>query len=218
MTKHRRQYSSSERFDMLTVSERHIVRIVAHYYHVKPRQILAIGRHEYHEPRQVVMHYFHQRLGLSYKAISEAFGYGDASSSAEACRAYGQHPSEDEAFWRRLKYIEADLERQEQERVVEPIGPRVVTAVERHFELAPGSLVGVRRHARVARPRQVAMYLCRAASMTFPRIGDLLRRHHSTAMFGCRKVESLIASDAALALIVETLMTELAIPTPSVPS
>jgi chromosomal replication initiator protein len=52
-------------------------------------------------------------------------------------------------------------------------------------------LVGQNRSAKIAVPRQIAMYLLREINeISFPQIGELLGgRDHTTVMYGIRKID-----------------------------
>ena len=80
-------------------------------------------------------------------------------------------------------------------------GQTIVDAVASHYGLTPEMLRGGSRFMRVARPRQVAMYLIRkqCPHLSLPQIGAILGgRDHTTILHGCRKVAVLIQSDTKL--------------------
>jgi chromosomal replication initiator protein len=64
-----------------------------------------------------------------------------------------------------------------------------------------------RRARAVARPRQVAMYLCKQLTpRSLPEIGRKFGgRDHTTVMHAVKKVEELLAADRALAEDIELL-------------
>jgi chromosomal replication initiator protein len=68
-----------------------------------------------------------------------------------------------------------------------------------HIKLTDMS--AARRSRDVARPRQIAMYLCKTlTSKSYPEIGKAFGgRDHTTVMHAVRQVESLKAEDPALA-------------------
>jgi chromosomal replication initiator protein len=72
-------------------------------------------------------------------------------------------------------------------------------------------LKGAKRHKNIARPRQIAMYLCRKLTgSSFPEIGQRFGgKDHSTVISACRKIEELIDRDLQLRTIVETLERQL---------
>jgi len=79
--------------------------------------------------------------------------------------------------------------------------------VAEHFNIRLGDMASPRRSRVVARPRQVAMYLCkRLTQRSLPEIGRKFGgRDHTTVIHAVRKVEELMASDAAFAEDVELL-------------
>ena len=76
----------------------------------------------------------------------------------------------------------------------------VQQAVERHYILPPGAMRSPRRDRAVARPRQLAMFLCRRlAGRTLPEIGRLFGdRDHTTVIHAVRTIEALRLSDPAI--------------------
>lgn len=85
-------------------------------------------------------------------------------------------------------------------------------AVAAHYGIRISDLLSPRRAREVARPRQVAMYLCKA--LTPHSLPDLGRRFggrdHTTIIHGVRKIGDLMARDAELARDVEALKRALA--------
>lgn len=80
-----------------------------------------------------------------------------------------------------------------------------------HFNLKQADLLSERRTRAVARPRQIAMWLCKQhTTRSYPDIGRRFGgRDHTTVLHGVRKVEELIASDEAIARDVEALTRKL---------
>ncbi|MDX2104696.1 MAG: chromosomal replication initiator protein DnaA [Alphaproteobacteria bacterium] len=70
-----------------------------------------------------------------------------------------------------------------------------------HFGIRHADMSSARRARAVARPRQVAMYLAKQlTTRSLPEIGRKFGgRDHTTVMHAVRKIEELVASDAALA-------------------
>ena len=67
----------------------------------------------------------------------------------------------------------------------------IASAVCEHFSLRPSDLRSQRRSRHVAVPRQVAMYLCRRLlNASFPHIGELFGRDHSTVIHARRRRSS----------------------------
>ncbi len=83
--------------------------------------------------------------------------------------------------------------------------------VAEHFSLKQADLLSERRTRAVARPRQIAMWLCKQhTTRSYPDIGRRFGgRDHTTVLHGVRKIEELIASDDQIARDVETLTRKL---------
>jgi chromosomal replication initiator protein len=82
----------------------------------------------------------------------------------------------------------------------------IATAVCDHFSLRPTDLRSKRRSRNVAVPRQLAMYLCRRLmNASFPHIGDLFGRDHSTVIHATTVTERRIKEDTAFQAIAERL-------------
>jgi chromosomal replication initiator protein len=82
----------------------------------------------------------------------------------------------------------------------------IVAAVCSHFSLRPVDLRGKRRSKNVAMPRQLAMYLCRRLlNASFPHIGELFSRDHSTVIHATSVTERRIKEDPAFQATVERL-------------
>ena len=86
----------------------------------------------------------------------------------------------------------------------------VLGLVCRDFNVKLSDLLGTGRGPRVTQPRQIAMYLLRHRSrLSYPEIGQRLRRHHTTALHGCRRIDERRGEDASLAAALELLEKEL---------
>ncbi|RZJ43966.1 MAG: chromosomal replication initiator protein DnaA [Brevundimonas sp.] len=83
--------------------------------------------------------------------------------------------------------------------------------VAEHFSLKQADLLSERRTRTVARPRQIAMWLCKQhTTRSYPDIGRRFGgRDHTTVLHGVRKIEELIAQDEAIARDVEALTRKL---------
>ena len=82
----------------------------------------------------------------------------------------------------------------------------IVNAVCTHFSLRPIDLRSRRRSRNVVVPRQLAMYLCRRLmSASFPHIGELFGRDHSTVIHATTVTERRIKEDAAFQATLERL-------------
>jgi len=93
--------------------------------------------------------------------------------------------------------------------------PRTIAEIQAaacaHFGISPDELVSPARAARIAWPRQLAMYLSRELTdASLPAIGRQFGgRDHSTVLHACRRAASRIASDDACREAVEKLRTSL---------
>jgi len=79
--------------------------------------------------------------------------------------------------------------------------------VAEHYNIRLSELVGPKRLRIFARPRQVAMYLCkRLTSRSLPEIGRHFgKRDHTTVMHGVRRIEELKVQDGQIAEDLELL-------------
>jgi chromosomal replication initiator protein len=101
-------------------------------------------------------------------------------------------------------------------------GARTRTIVEiqaaacQHFGLSSDELLSTARVARVAWPRQVAMYLARELTgQSLPAIGrEFGGRDHTTVLHACRRTSARIAADTASREAVEKLCRALGAPPP----
>ena len=92
-----------------------------------------------------------------------------------------------------------------------PTPEKVIRAICEHFAVQPKELKGKRRPARIAQPRQLAMYLMRVESdLSFAEIGNELGgRDHTTVMHGVKKIEKLIHKDARIEKHIRALKEQL---------
>jgi chromosomal replication initiator protein len=83
--------------------------------------------------------------------------------------------------------------------------------VAEHFSLRLQDMHSSRRSRNVARPRQVAMYLCKKLTpRSLPEIGRKFGgRDHTTVMHAVRKIDELMGGDIAFADEVKTLTRKL---------
>lgn len=87
----------------------------------------------------------------------------------------------------------------------------IAQAVCDRYGLSVQQLLSRRRTKHVAVPRQVAMYLCRRLlDASYPRIGDLFGRDHTTALHGVRTISTKIQQDVGLQTVIETIERRLA--------
>lgn len=87
----------------------------------------------------------------------------------------------------------------------------IVKRVAVAFSVDEAELLGASRLRGIRRARQVAMYLARELTkLSLPRIGTAFGgRDHTTVLHACRKVESELTNDAALAKLLDELRTVL---------
>jgi chromosomal replication initiator protein len=72
-----------------------------------------------------------------------------------------------------------------------PSSDSIIRAVGAYFGLPPTALRSKSNTRRIARPRQIAMYLCKRLShLSLPQIGsDFGGKHHTTVLHSIRKIE-----------------------------
>ena len=83
--------------------------------------------------------------------------------------------------------------------------------VAEHFNMKQVDLLSERRTRAIARPRQIAMYLCKQhTTRSYPDIGRRFGgRDHTTVLHGVRKIEELMPQDDQIARDVEALTQKL---------
>ena len=65
----------------------------------------------------------------------------------------------------------------------------IVKAVAKHYRITEAEIYGRTKPVRIARARQVAMYLIRTKlKLSYPRIGKFMGRDHTTVLSGRRAV------------------------------
>lgn len=77
---------------------------------------------------------------------------------------------------------------------------QVVSLVAREWDVDPLEMIGHGRRPGIAQPRLVAMAVAhRALGMSKIRIGTALRRHPSTVLYACQRIDADCQADDALA-------------------
>ena len=76
-----------------------------------------------------------------------------------------------------------------------PKAEEVVDACAAAWGVTAEAIRGKGRPESIIAPRQAAMYLMRAAGLSFPAIGRALLRDHGTVIYGCRVVEDRLATE-----------------------
>ncbi len=83
---------------------------------------------------------------------------------------------------------------------------KIVATVCERFGLRPQDLNSPRRSRHITLPRHVAMYLCRRLmGASFPHLGQLFQRDHTTVMHGVSSIEQRVKQDAAFQLTVQQI-------------
>jgi len=79
--------------------------------------------------------------------------------------------------------------------------------VAEHYNIRLSDMIGPKRVRTIARPRQIAMYLCKhMTTRSLPEIGRRFGgRDHTTIMHGIRKIEELRGTDSQMAEDLELL-------------
>jgi len=86
----------------------------------------------------------------------------------------------------------------------------VLTAVSRHFKIHMSNLLGPRRDSHCAYPRHIVMHLLREhTNLSWPKMGKLLGRNHSTCISGARKIGRLRAKDPGCQETLAEILTQL---------
>lgn len=72
------------------------------------------------------------------------------------------------------------------------------------FGVTMDQMRGVNSTRHYARPRQVAMYLCRQMTgQSLPQIGTFFCRDHTTVLHACKTIKSLMEADADMVQTIE---------------
>ena len=80
-----------------------------------------------------------------------------------------------------------------------------------HYALSKSDLLSARKLKRLARPRQVAMYLARRVTRkSLTQIGRAFHRDHTNVIYAIRKIEKLAYTDCKLATDITALTWVLA--------
>lgn len=71
-------------------------------------------------------------------------------------------------------------------------GKEIIELTAKAYKLTPISLINQDRRPSIVHARQVAYWLLRQNRFSFPQIGRMMKRDHSTVMHGCKCVEASI--------------------------
>jgi chromosomal replication initiator protein len=92
----------------------------------------------------------------------------------------------------------------------------IVSAVAEFYGYAEVLIIGRRRPAQLAQARLVAMYLVREhTALSYPEIGHLFGRDHSTIIHAHNRIRQLITHDKRVARSVEMITTQIEPRTPA---
>ncbi len=113
--------------------------------------------------------------------------------------------------------ITLDLAKQALQDIVSPDEKKVLTpddiisAVCDYYKVTTTDIIGNKRNAKIAAPRQVTMYLCRELiSVPLKNIGQILgNRDHTTVMYGIEKIEKELQTNETLKNDIELLKKRL---------
>ena len=92
-------------------------------------------------------------------------------------------------------------------------GQAVIIAVSEYFGVSVEDLKGSAQVRPIARPRQVAMYLCRqyCTHLSYPAVGRMLGgRDHTTILHGVKNIARLIAIDPDFETDISNIVSGLA--------
>ncbi|HEX9722035.1 MAG TPA: chromosomal replication initiator protein DnaA [Candidatus Paceibacterota bacterium] len=88
------------------VSSKKIIQIVAEFYDLKEKEILALSRKkEVVRPRQIAMYLLREELKASYPLIGQKFGGKDHTTAIYACEKIGKEAQESEVLTDELSLI-----------------------------------------------------------------------------------------------------------------
>lgn len=86
----------------------------------------------------------------------------------------------------------------------------IIEAVSAHWRVEMWKLRGKSREQRICGARQVAMYLCRKLTLlSYPQIGELFERDHSTVLHATRVIEERIEAEPQFAKSIQVLADRL---------
>ena len=110
-------------------------------------------------------------------------------------------------------HITMDIAERELSNIITPDKPREITAqliievVSEHFHISVDQMISKTRSSEIARPRQIAMYLCKTMTdIPLDSIGSLLGgRDHSTIIYGIKKIADEYDSNEQTRNLIETI-------------
>ncbi len=97
--------------------------------------------------------------------------------------------------------------------IEKPNMERIKQVICKAYNLDEGVLLNKGRKKEIALPRQVLMYLAKKLTdLSFPAIGEMLKRNHTTIMHGCKAVEEMLEKDQEFKAFVEQLEQKISEP------
>ncbi|SFG76107.1 chromosomal replication initiator protein DnaA [Lachnospiraceae bacterium C7] len=109
--------------------------------------------------------------------------------------------------------ITMDIAQKELQNIITPDKPKEITpqliieVVSEHFQISLDQMISKSRSSDIAKPRQIAMYLCKnMTDIPLDTIGSLLGgRDHSTIIHGIRKISEEYESNETIRSTIETI-------------
>ena len=109
--------------------------------------------------------------------------------------------------------ITMDIAMKELQNIITPDKPKEITpqliieVVSEHFQISLDQMISKNRSSDIARPRQIAMYLCKTMTdIPLDSIGSLLGgRDHSTIIHGIKKIADEYDSNETTRNLIETI-------------
>ena len=109
--------------------------------------------------------------------------------------------------------ITMEIAIKELQNIITPDKPKEITpqliieVVSEHFQISIDQMISKNRSSQIARPRQIAMYLCKNMTDTsLDSIGSLLGgRDHSTIIHGINKIDEEYASNETTRGLIDTI-------------
>lgn len=87
----------------------------------------------------------------------------------------------------------------------------IIQIVAEHFQITVEDIASQKRDQKIARPRQIAMYLCRTMTdIPLETIGSYMgKRDHTTVGYGAEKISSSMKNDESLRNTIEVIMKKI---------
>ena len=110
--------------------------------------------------------------------------------------------------------ITMEIAQKELQNIISPDKPKEITpqliieVVSDHFQISMDQMISKARTSEIAKPRQIAMYLCKnmVSDVSLESVGALLGgRDHSTIIHGVKKNADEIEKDETMAATIETI-------------